>query len=71
MSWHWRLEDPSGAAVEPSSIGVEVADTDNQGDAESWLGETWRDLLAAGVAQVVLVEDDRVEYTMPLTPAEA
>ena len=42
-----------------------------KGDAESWLGETWRDLLAAGVEQVVLVEGDRVEYAMPLTPAEA
>ena len=41
-----------------------------KGDAESWLGETWRELLGAGVSQVVLVEDDRVEYTMPLTPAE-
>ena len=70
MSWHWRLEDPSGAAVEPSSIGVEVADTDNQGDAESWLGETWRDLLARGVATVSLKNGDDVAYgPMGLAPA--
>jgi hypothetical protein len=34
------------------------------------LGETWRALLDSGITQVVLVEDDRVEYSMPLTPAE-
>ena len=33
-----------------------------QGDAETWLGETWRELLAAGVDAVVLVEDGRDVY---------
>ena len=55
MTWHWRLEDPSGAAIDPASLGVEVADSDNQGDAESWLGENWRELLARGVATVTLL----------------
>ncbi|MDK3255899.1 hypothetical protein [Blastococcus capsensis] len=62
MTWHWRLEDSSGAAVEPSSIGVEVPEADNQGDAESWLGENWRELLDRGVAQVSLFEDERKAY---------
>ncbi|MBN1092336.1 hypothetical protein JKP75_07005 [Blastococcus sp. TML/M2B] len=62
MSWHWRLEDPSGATVDPSSLGVEVPASENQGDAESWLGETWRDLLDRGVATVTLFEDDRKVY---------
>ena len=70
MGWTWQLEDPSGAPVDPASLGVEVPECDNQGDAESWLGETWRSLLESGVAQVELVEDDRVEYSMPLTPAD-
>ncbi|MGY2129279.1 hypothetical protein [Blastococcus sp. SYSU DS0617] len=70
MSWHWRLEDPTGATVEPSSIGVEIPPADNQGDAESWLGENWRDLLDRGVATVTLFEDDRKVYgPMGLTPA--
>jgi hypothetical protein len=56
MTWHWRLEDPSGAEIDPASIGVEVAESDNQGDAESWLGENWRDLLARGVATVTLFD---------------
>ena len=25
MSWHWRLEDPAGAAIDPATIGVEIA----------------------------------------------
>lgn len=62
MSWHWRLEGPTGETVEPSSIGVDIPPTDNQGDAESWLGENWRDLLERGIATVTLFEDDREVY---------
>ena len=62
MSWHWRLEDPSGAAVEPASIGVELPDTDNQGDAESWLGENWRALLDKGVDTVTLFDGEQEVY---------
>ncbi|MBB3082166.1 hypothetical protein [Geodermatophilus sabuli] len=62
MSWYWRLEDPSGAEVDPASVGVEVPETDNQGDAESWLGEHWRVLLERGVATVTLFEDGDEVY---------
>jgi len=62
MSWHWRLEDPSGAAIDPASVGVEAAEADNQGDAESWLGENWRELLARGVATVTLLHDEDEVY---------
>jgi hypothetical protein len=62
MSWHWRLEDPSGAAVEAASVGVEVPDSENQGDAESWLGENWRELLDRGVATVTLFHGDAEVY---------
>ncbi len=62
MSWHWRLEDPAGAAIHPSTLGVEVPESDNQGDAESWLGEHWRDLLARGVATVTLFEGEEEVY---------
>jgi len=67
VTWTWRYEDADGrplpAPPAPESFGT-------KGDAESWLGETWRDLLDGGVQNVVLLEDDRVEYSMPLTPAE-
>ena len=62
MTWHWRLEDPSGATVDPASVGVEMAETDNQGDAESWLGENWRELLARGVATVTLFDGENEIY---------
>jgi hypothetical protein len=64
MTWTWRYEDVDGAAV----AGPEDTFT-SQADAESWLGQTWKELLSAGAATVSLVEDDRVEYRMPLTPA--
>jgi hypothetical protein len=62
MTWHWRLEDPSGATVDPASVGVEPTETDNQGDAESWLGENWRELLARGVATVTLFDGENEVY---------
>lgn len=34
----------------------------SQADAETWLGETWRDLRAHGVASVVLMEEGREVY---------
>ncbi len=69
MSWHWRLEDPAGATLDPASVGVEPPESDNQGDAESWLGENWRDLLARGVATVTLFEgEEKVYGPMGLAP---
>ena len=71
MSWHWRLEDASGAAVDPADVGVEMPATDNQGDAESWLGEHWRDLLARGVATATLYDGTTKVYgPMSLAPAD-
>ena len=34
----------------------------SQSDAESWIGEVWRDLLEDGVEQVTLFEGDREVY---------
>ena len=70
MSWYWRLEDPSGAELVPAAVGVEVPRADNQGDAESWLGEHWRELLARGVAAVTLLEGGTPVYgPMALAPS--
>jgi hypothetical protein len=62
MTWHWRLEDPAGGEIDPGTLGVEIPESDNQGDAESWLGENWRELLARGVATVTLLEGDEEVY---------
>lgn len=61
MSWIWRLEATDGSALTgPSAPAAPSQPT--QSDAESWLGENWRDLAEAGVAQVSLLEDGRLEY---------
>ena len=64
MAWTWRYEDATGQSVD----GPHEAFS-SQSDAESWLGQTWRDLVATGVTTAVLVEDDRTEYKMSLLPA--
>jgi hypothetical protein len=70
MSWTWQLTDPSGADVDPASVGVDVPESESQGDAESWLGENWRDLLDRGVATVTLRSaGERVYGPMGLAPS--
>jgi hypothetical protein len=70
MTWSWRCEKKDGAPVMPGELPRETFGS--QGDAESWLGENWRELLAAGVDQVTLMEEDRAEYgPMSLHPGES
>ncbi|RAG85352.1 hypothetical protein DN069_11865 [Streptacidiphilus pinicola] len=59
MVWTWRYEKLDGSVV-PASNGVEEFPT--QGDAETWIGETWKELLADGIDQVVLLEDGEKIY---------
>ncbi len=58
--WHWRLEDASGREVTGSAQSGQGFPS--QSDAESWVGEVWRDLLDDGVDAVTLLEGDRVVY---------
>ncbi|MDO9455696.1 hypothetical protein [Nocardioides sp.] len=63
--WSWRLEDAAGTEVTPTGEGsAELVEQRfaSQADAESWVGETFGDLAAAGVDQVVLFEHDRRVY---------
>lgn len=64
MTWSWQYEDADGAPV----AGPEETFS-SQADAESWLGQTWRELVGAGAASASLLEDERVEYKMSLAPA--
>ena len=64
MAWAWRYEGANGQKQAGGSESFA-----NQSDAESWLGQSWRELVAAGVVTAVLMEDDRVEYRMSLLPA--
>jgi hypothetical protein len=60
MVWTWRCEKADGTVVSQSELAGEAFSS--QGDAESWLGENWRALLAEGIDQVTLMEEDRAEY---------
>ena len=66
MTWSWAYEGPDGAPVEAG----DQPDFPTQADAESWIGETWRELREAGVSAVTLQEDGRRVYgPMSLDPA--
>jgi hypothetical protein len=68
VSWTWRYEDEAGDEVAPPGAPPSSV-FPTQGDAETWIGEVWRDLLAAGVAQVSLLEEGRDVYgPMSLQP---
>lgn len=58
VSWTWRLEAADGRELSSPTSPPHP----NQSDAESWLGEQWRSLAAAGVAQVSLFEDGGLVY---------
>jgi hypothetical protein len=61
VAWTWRYENSAGDVVQSDDAPVaEVSPT--QGDAETWLGEIWRELLDAGVDAVTLLEDGREVY---------
>jgi hypothetical protein len=63
-TWRWRFEDRSGAEVglADGSTAAGVTGFPSQSDAESWIGEVWRELLDEGVDQVTLFEADREVY---------
>ncbi len=59
MAWEWRFEKADGSTTEPSQA---PGDFGTQGDAESWIGEIWQELLNEGVDQVSLLEDGARVY---------
>lgn len=59
MAWTWRIETSDGELV---TLEADVPEFPSQSDAESWLGEVWRDLTDAGAGQVTLMEEDREVY---------
>jgi len=59
-TWTWTYEDATGKPVEGAATVSSAFPT--QGDAESWLGEQWRELTAAGVTAVTLHEGDTIVY---------
>ena len=65
MTWSWRLEDTHGTELSKPTSPAHP----NQSDAEGWLGEHYRELAEAGVAQASLFDGDRKVYG-PMSLAE-
>ena len=62
-TWRWRFEDSGGTEVDPrEGVASGVGGFPSQSDAESWIGEVWRELVEGGVDQVTLFEADREVY---------
>ncbi len=68
-TWSWTLHDAAGRDVDTGPDGTEIVGVGlsdprftSQSDAESWVGEAWRELAAQGVASVTLRDGDRVVY---------
>ncbi len=59
MAWRWRFESAQGG---PVVLDYDLPEFSSQSDAESWLGEVWRELADAGAVAATLLEDDRVAY---------
>ena len=61
MAWVWRyirvVPDGDGDGPEPRP---RVESFPTQSDAETWLGEQWRDLRAEGVVSATLLDGERV-----------
>jgi hypothetical protein len=81
IDWSWRYERADGTEVTLPDDAVPAVSVEgstvvasgtspsfpSQADAETWIGEIWRSLQAAGVTQVTLLEGDREVYgPMPL-----
>jgi hypothetical protein len=62
MGWSWRLEHADGSPAEAGEITQPASGFPSQGEAETWVGEVWRELLANGVDAVTLFEEGRRVY---------
>ena len=70
MAWTWRYED-SGCKTVEAAQAPPGEPFPTQSDAETWLGENWRELLSAGVQQVTLLDSGREVYgPMSLEPVD-
>jgi hypothetical protein len=67
--WTWIFLDADGSAM--TGEALVTTGFPSQSDAESWLGEQWRELTAMGVEAVTLKhEGDAVYGPMSLRPAQ-
>ena len=66
-SWTWHYEAADGSAL--SGPDLPRTGFPSQADAETWVGESWRELVASGVEQVSLLNaGEQVYGPMSLRP---
>ena len=58
--WTWTYLDADGTAMTGEALGA--TGFPSQSDAETWLGEQWRELAEAGVDAVTLAHEGTVVY---------
>lgn len=69
--WSWHFYNDVHERIMPQLESQEAKQAfSSQSDAETWLGEYWRQLRATNVVEVELTEDDQARYTMSLAAAE-
>lgn len=56
--WRWVYQDGRGRRLPPEQQASPVFSA--RADAESWVGESWRELVAAGVDSALLLRDEQV-----------
>jgi len=63
MGWSWKYLRTDGSAADPGAeLAAAGGSFPSQSDAETWIGEVWRELLDANVDAVVLFDDERLVY---------
>lgn len=68
-AWTWTFLDAEGKELTGAQLPISAFPS--QSEAESWFGESWHDLQAAGVDAVNLLRDGALVYgPMSLRAAE-
>lgn len=60
--WVWIYQSADGTPVDPLPAVAVTKGFPAQAEAEAWVGETWRELIEAGIDAVTLYEGDREVY---------
>lgn len=70
MTFTWRYERTDGTEVLDLPASATTEAFPSQSDAETWVGESWRDLLRDGIDAVCLLQNGEQVYgPMSLHPA--
>ncbi len=70
-AWTWQYHPVDGGDMTPDRVSAPEGGFPSQAEAESWVGESWPELLECGVDSVSLLHEGRIVYgPMSLRPLE-